>query len=502
MLPMKAPIHSKTHQTARSAQAGVSGGATATDSFVDRRPYATAQRKLAHLAGDSFQSQQHQNLSDLMDNSPRTVAQAQMITGGAPLQLAAKTAQTAPAKPNNTGLADQLKNGVESLSGMSLDHVKVHYNSPQPAQLNAHAYAQGSDIYIAPGQEQHLPHETWHVVQQAQGRVPTTLQLAGVNVNNNAALEAEADAMGARALHQTSGNIQRKESTAHSTGCCCGTCGGAPLQRMAKPSTNAVAQLTLSIDIQNANGDTKTGTSGNEASARSGIARYPKLQSEFNRVATPEHIAATPKNDAYDRNGYMCAEPHALGLMLHHYDIHDMPLLPGDLATFTFPRLAINNDDQQRIPPCPVCAKWLTAAAPLAIQNLAPTDMRSKRQIDKAQEDEYAEQLKREELASLQKDKEEKKVEAKTARTLTEEREKTISDIVSTHGAIFLELYSKLTFQLTKKKPTDGDKKEFVEAKLREWIAIYDKNDSRSHQVLVRHFVGDFCNEFVQWANK
>jgi hypothetical protein len=51
---------------------------------------------------------------------------------------------------------------------MSMDHVKVHYNSSQPAQLNALAYAQGSDIHVAPGQEQHLPHEAWHVVQQAR----------------------------------------------------------------------------------------------------------------------------------------------------------------------------------------------------------------------------------------------------------------------------------------------------------------------------------------------
>jgi len=69
-------------------------------------------------------------------------------------------------KPNNTGLPDNLKSGVEQLSGISLDGVKVHYNSEKPAQLNALAYAQGTDIHVGPGQEQHLPHEAWHVVQQ------------------------------------------------------------------------------------------------------------------------------------------------------------------------------------------------------------------------------------------------------------------------------------------------------------------------------------------------
>ena len=104
-------------------------------------------------------------------------------------------------KKNNSGLPDSLKSGVENLSGLSMDDVKVHYNSDKPAQLNAHAYAQGTDIHIASGQEKHLPHEAWHVVQQKQGRVqPTTMMKAKVPVNDDQGLEKEADVMGARAL--------------------------------------------------------------------------------------------------------------------------------------------------------------------------------------------------------------------------------------------------------------------------------------------------------------
>lgn len=110
----------------------------------------------------------------------------------APVQLAGK--------PNHTGMPDQLKSGVEALSGIAMDDVKVHYNSTQPQQLNAHAYAQGSDIHIAPGQERHLPHEAWHVVQQRQGRVKPTAQLKGVNVNDNEQLEKEATEYGNRAM--------------------------------------------------------------------------------------------------------------------------------------------------------------------------------------------------------------------------------------------------------------------------------------------------------------
>jgi hypothetical protein len=110
-------------------------------------------------------------------------------------------APVASASRNDTGLPNQLKAGVEALSGMAMDQVRVHYNSAKPAQLNALAYARGNEIHLGPGQERHLPHEAWHVVQQAQGRVKPTMQMkSGVPVNDDADLEAEADLMGARAL--------------------------------------------------------------------------------------------------------------------------------------------------------------------------------------------------------------------------------------------------------------------------------------------------------------
>ncbi|MEO8884608.1 MAG: DUF4157 domain-containing protein [Mucilaginibacter sp.] len=103
-------------------------------------------------------------------------------------------------KPITTGIHDNLKDGIETLSGESMDGVTVHYNSNQPAQLNAIAYAQGAAIHLAPGQEKHLPHETWHVVQQQQGRVKPTAQLKGdVIVNADSELEKEADKMGQKA---------------------------------------------------------------------------------------------------------------------------------------------------------------------------------------------------------------------------------------------------------------------------------------------------------------
>jgi hypothetical protein len=106
---------------------------------------------------------------------------------------------------NKTGLPDELKSGMESLSGIAMDDVKVHLNSQEPEKLKAHAFAQGKDIHVGPGQEQHLPHEAWHVVQQKQGRVKPTLQTPDkVNINDNETLEREATQMGEKAINTTS----------------------------------------------------------------------------------------------------------------------------------------------------------------------------------------------------------------------------------------------------------------------------------------------------------
>lgn len=108
--------------------------------------------------------------------------------------------RAAPGAADRTGLPQGLKAGLESMSGLSMDAVRVHYRSPEPARIAAHAFARGTDIHLAPGQERHLPHEAWHVVQQAQGRVRPTVDMAGTAVNDDVGLEREADRMGDASL--------------------------------------------------------------------------------------------------------------------------------------------------------------------------------------------------------------------------------------------------------------------------------------------------------------
>lgn len=95
-----------------------------------------------------------------------------------------------------TGIPECLKARVEERSGISLDSVRVHYNSPAPAAVHAYAYTQGTQVYLGPGQEKHLGHELGHVVQQMQGRVRPTGSVNGLPLNDEVSLEREADTYG------------------------------------------------------------------------------------------------------------------------------------------------------------------------------------------------------------------------------------------------------------------------------------------------------------------
>lgn len=186
-----------------------------TFQFVDNRPEAIAQRKLQEMANNSPRVLQLRSFQEMANNSPQAkqATQLQAMLDN----YSAQQQQSIQKKENNTGLPDNLKSGIENLSGYSMDDVNVHYNSDKPAQLQAHAYAQGTDIHLASGQQKHLPHEAWHVVQQKQGRVKPTLQMKGkANINDDIGLEKEADVIGAKALESNT-QLKRIEEISSTT---------------------------------------------------------------------------------------------------------------------------------------------------------------------------------------------------------------------------------------------------------------------------------------------
>lgn len=180
----------------------------AKSSIVDRRAYGLGMQRLQVLANDAPQAMQLRQRAAIARGSPSPTQALQAMVDHSPLSIplqrhaAAQT--TAPdtsvgfpvttvksGEPaDNAGLPQPVKREVEALSGMNMGHGHVHYNSTKLAQLHAHAYAQRAQIHLASGQERHLLHDAWHVMQQAQGRVRPTVQMKkNVAVNDDPSLE-------------------------------------------------------------------------------------------------------------------------------------------------------------------------------------------------------------------------------------------------------------------------------------------------------------------------
>jgi hypothetical protein len=94
----------------------------------------------------------------------------------------------------------RVRDAVTRLSGQDLGDVAIHRDSPMPASKGALAYATRDAVHLRSGLEGALGHELWHVAQQRAGRVRATNELGdGTVINDDPALEREADRMGARA---------------------------------------------------------------------------------------------------------------------------------------------------------------------------------------------------------------------------------------------------------------------------------------------------------------
>ena len=95
--------------------------------------------------------------------------------------------------PDHIAVHDNVKAKVEKVSGLSLKDVNIVFNSDKPKKLNAHAFTQGTNVWIGPGKEKYLEHELKHVVQQKEGRVPFKKNDYGYPIVQRNDLELEAD---------------------------------------------------------------------------------------------------------------------------------------------------------------------------------------------------------------------------------------------------------------------------------------------------------------------
>ena len=195
---LKSPSEKQSQKATPAKKSQETSSAGETD-FLDSRSSTFQLKKFQDAAQDSGRGSGLSSLQTKSSNHTGTSRVAQ-LQGLSDTRIASEQSALIQKKENKTGIPDGLKSGMESVSGLSLNDVSVHRNSDKPAQLQAHAYAQGTDVHLAPGQEKHLPHELGHVVQQKQGRVAPTVQLKGqVAINDSTVLEKEADMLGAKA---------------------------------------------------------------------------------------------------------------------------------------------------------------------------------------------------------------------------------------------------------------------------------------------------------------
>ena len=162
----------------------------------------------------------------------------------------AAEAPVAPAGGSGAALPDALRAQMERALGADFSAVRIHHGR-QAEAMGALACTQGSDIHFAPGQyDPHsqrgqalLGHELAHVVQQAQGRVRATRQAKGAALNDDPALEREADLLGARAAQGAA--LDRPAAAPATAPTAARTDAAAPIQR---------AETVANVAAANANG--------------------------------------------------------------------------------------------------------------------------------------------------------------------------------------------------------------------------------------------------------
>lgn len=98
-----------------------------------------------------------------------------------------------PDTENGTALSSVEQANYENRFALPMDDVRVYHKSDLPSKFDAGAITYGTDIYIAPGQEELLSHEMTHVAQQKLGQVKPTDIENQLPISRESSLENNAD---------------------------------------------------------------------------------------------------------------------------------------------------------------------------------------------------------------------------------------------------------------------------------------------------------------------
>lgn len=231
----------------------------------------------------------------------------------------------APGRP----LPAAVRGHMEGLLGVDLSPVRIHEGEAAES-LGAVAYTRGHDICFARGRyEPHTPrgqrilgHELAHVVQQSEGRVRPSRELAGVPVSDDRRLEREADGFGVRAARGEPGPR-------------------APLRGLA-PARGDVAQCILYQDIVDSwvDGDKIYGLNAarsDTVQALDQLGHGPSIIDDLNNQFIGTGLIGDPKYPkTYDEDVKLTdPEAKAFRKALHKHPKYDPRMVPDENVSLT-----------------------------------------------------------------------------------------------------------------------------------------------------------------------
>ena len=225
---------------ARGADDGVEADSGPTSARADD----TVQQKAAHT-------------------SPGSAIQARAEAAPAP---AAPVAERPSGGGGGAPLHEGVRSKLEGSFGADLSSVRVHQDSSADA-MGALAYTQGEDVHFGNGQydpdsitgQELIGHELTHVLQQRAGRVSIP-QGKGLPINDDPALETEADVLGAQAargIEVTVPGVSRRAAPPTSA-FQLKPSGNAPIQRARKPLDAQQLGIVKAMLLQEAGGEHAT----------------------------------------------------------------------------------------------------------------------------------------------------------------------------------------------------------------------------------------------------
>jgi Domain of unknown function (DUF4157)/Bacterial EndoU nuclease len=183
-------------------------------------------------------SSESQNSSKQLESEGKSFMKAPSFAlSASPADAPGEGAAAQFKKGSPGGGGGDLRGQMESSMGANFGDVKINANSSKASEMGALAFAQGNELHFAPGQfnpgtkagQELIGHELAHVVQQREGRVQATGHEGGMAVNTDHRLEAEADAMGAKAAAQMKTATVGQQAEVASIG------GGSVLQKAEDP---------------------------------------------------------------------------------------------------------------------------------------------------------------------------------------------------------------------------------------------------------------------------